>query len=283
MMNIVYWNGEFIPFGEVKVPLEDRGYLFADGIYEVIRAYRGKPFALQEHLERLKKSARAIEITIPFSSKELISASEKLIELNKPHGDSIIYIQLTRGSASRSHVFPDNAKPNLWMMLKPFTKEIDYQRGVRAITVPDERWSRCSIKSISLLPNVLASEKARKAGAFEAIMVRDGFITEGTSSNFFMVEEEIIKTPPLTNYILPGITRDIVLKLCDESDFHYEEVHIGLDEIFHAQEIFLTSATIEILPVIAIDEVNIGNGTPGKKTKELLRIFHEYVGVSHRN
>ena len=277
MVSSIYWNGEFIPYDEVRVPLEDRGYLFADGVYEVIRVYGGKPFALRRHLERLKRSATALEIPLSPSSEELSTAAEKLIALENRKGDATLYIQLTRGAAPRSHIFPDQVRPNLWMMLRPFLKEIDYQNGVKAITVPDERWSRCYVKSISLLPNVLARQKARRAGVFESIMVRDGFVTEGSSCNFFMILEGTLKTPPLTNYILAGITREIVLELCRRKRIRYIEAHIGLDEIYHAQEIFLTSATIEIVPVVAVDGINIGAGKPGKGTKELLDAYHESV------
>jgi len=279
MVSSIYWNGEFIPYGEVKVPLEDRGYLFADGVYEVIRVYGGKPFALGRHLERLKRSSMAIELPFLLSTEELSAAAERLIALDNKKGDTILYIQLTRGAAPRSHIFPDVVRPNLWMMLKPFLKEIDYRNGVKAITVPDERWSRCYIKSISLLPNVLACQKARREGAFESIMIRDGFVTEGSSSNFFMIDEGILKTPPLTNYILPGITRQIVLELCNRKKIKYSETHIGLGEIYCAQEIFLTSATIEIVPVVCVDRVNIGTGNPGEKTVELLNAYRENVSV----
>jgi D-alanine transaminase len=280
MISLVYWNGDFIPYDEVKVPLEDRGYLFADGVYEVIRVYGGKPFALKQHLERLKRSAETLEIPLLLSSPELRAAVEKLIALENRKGDTSLYIQLTRGAAPRSHLFPDQVQPNLWMMLKPFLKEIDYQRGVAAITVPDERWSRCYIKSIALLPNVLAREKARRAVAFESIMVRDGFITEGSSCNFFMVEQGILKTPPLTNYILPGITRQIVLELCDQHKIEHREIHIALDEIYRAREIFLTSATIEIVPVVTVDGISIGGGKPSETTMKLLKIYRQCVMVS---
>jgi len=277
MVSSIYWNGEFIPYDEVRVPLEDRGYLFADGVYEVIRVYGGKPFALRRHLERLKRSATALEIPLLPSPEELSTAAEKLIALENKTGDTTLYIQLTRGEAPRSHLFPDPVRPNLWMMLRPFLKEIDYRNGVKAITVPDERWSRCHIKSISLLPNVLAHEKARRAGAFESIMVRDGFVTEGSSCNFFMILEGTLKTPPLSNYILAGITREIVLELCHRKKIKSLESHIGLDEIYQAREIFLTSATIEIVPVVDVDGINIGTGRPGKGTKELLDAYHESV------
>ena len=277
MNSLVYWNGEFIPYGEVKVPLEDRGYLFADGVYEVVRVYGGKPFALGRHLERLKRSAEALELPLLLSSRELNAAAKRLIALDNQKGDTSLYIQLTRGTAPRSHLFPDLVRPHLWMMLKPFLKEIDYANGVRAITVPDERWSRCYIKSISLLPNMLAREKARRAGAFEAIQVRDGFITEGSSCNFFMVDKGFVKTPPLTNYILPGITREIVLELCDRHKIEHRETYIGLDEIYRAQEIFLTSATIEIVPVVAVDGVGIGEGKPGGKTVRLMMAYRKSV------
>lgn len=279
MKDLVYWNGEFIPYEEVKVPLEDRGYLFADGVYEVIRVYKGKLFAFEEHFDRLKNSAEALEIPLPLSAAELASVSERLIESNRPKGNSTVYIQLTRGAAPRNHLFPERVKPNLWMMLKPFDKRVDHRTGVRVITLQDERWSRCDIKSISLLPNVLAREKARRADAFEAVMFRDGLITEATSSSFFMVDRGIIKTPPLTHYILPGVTRKIVLKLCSESHFPYEEVQIPRDEIYHAQEVFLTGTSMEVLPVIEIDGIKIGDAAPGRIAKELLRIFCEYAGV----
>ncbi|MDI3548647.1 MAG: D-alanine transaminase [Halanaerobiales bacterium] len=276
MNNPVYINGEFMEYEAARIDLEDRGYQFADGVYEVINSYNGKPFRMIEHFERLKKSAAALEIKVSDYG-QLQADAEELIR-RSGFTDASLYLQITRGTEPRSHAYSDDLTPNIVMTVKELKNHPDeyYQKGVKAITLPDERWSRCYIKTIALLPNVLAKKKAKRAGAFEAIMVRDGFITEGTSSNLFIVRDERIITPPATNYILNGITRRVILEEAAKLGFTVLEESISLGELFEADEVFLTGTTTEVMPVVEIDGGVIKDGKPGKITGKL---FDHYRGL----
>lgn len=281
MEDIVYVNGRFLEYDEACVGIEDRGYQFADGVYEVVVIYRSKPFLLEEHLTRLKMSADELEITgVDFDLLE--DAITELMNKN-PHILSEpylkLYIQVTRGVQPRSHAYSDHLTPGIVLQLHKFAGHPSsyYEKGVQVITLPDERWARCYIKSIALLPNVLAKMKAKKAGAFEAIFIRDGFAMEGTSSNFFIVRSGRIFTPPASNYILNGINRRLTIREAKKLGFSVIEKSISLDELYKADEIFLTGTSTEVMPVVEIEGVTIGDGKPGEISKKLLSRYRELL------
>ena len=274
---VVYLNGKFMPYDEAKVGIEDRGFQYADGIYEVIRVYDGKPFRLEDHFDRLEMSAKAIELDLPDLEKLKADAME-LLRLNGSR-EASLYIQVTRGPAVRKHEFPAEAQPTVVMMAREVTGyPQEYRRnGVKAITVPDDRWAKCYIKSVSLLPNVLAKEKAKRAGAYEAIFIRDGFLMEGSHSNVFVVESGVLKTPPLTNYILAGVTRQVVLEIANDLGVPWFEESIPLDRLLKADEVFFTGTVTEIMPVVSIDGKVIGSGVPGPLAMKLHEAFVKVV------
>lgn len=275
MAEIVYLNGDIVPYEEARVGIEDRGYQFADGIYEVVAVYDNKPIKFEEHFVRLKKSAEGLEINFDDYDKLKKDAREMIAE--SKYNDIKLYIQITRGNASRNHAYPEDMTPNVVMTVdqlkgKPANY---YEKGVKAITVPDERWSRCHIKSIALLPNILAKKKAKRAGAYEAIQIRDGFVTDGTSSNVFIVNDEKIITPPATNYLLNGITRRVILEEAKEMGFEVLESSISLYDLHNADEVFLTGTTTEVMPITEIDGRTISQGSPGKLTTEIYNRYQD--------
>ncbi|MCK4259585.1 MAG: D-amino-acid transaminase [Halanaerobiales bacterium] len=271
MGKIVYFNGEFKPYSEAHIEVYDRGYNFADGIYEVVVIFNGVPLKMEEHFIRLQQSAVALEINLPDCEKLMEDAME-LIKKNNSYEVSTLYIQVTRGSEVRKHVYSDDLIPNIVMTVKEFKghPEAYYQEGAKAITVPDERWSRCNIKTICLLPNIMAKKVAKRAGAFEAIQIRDGFVTDGTSSNVFIVKDGEIITPPATNYILNGITRQVILAEAEKIGLSTQERSVSLAELLNADEVFLTGTTTEVMPLVEIDGKVIGLGKPGSYTKKLM-------------
>ena len=277
MSTLIYYNGQFKEKGQVYIDLEDRGYLFSDGVYEVIVAEEGRLFKLEEHFARLEKSALGLDILLA-DYKGLQEAAIKLLE-GSGYRKAKLYIQITRGTETRNHAYSDGLRPNVLMMVSPLAGNPAeyYQNGVKAITVPDERWSRCHIKAISLLPNVLAKKKAKREGAFEAIQIRDGFVTDGSSSNVFLVEDSVIITPPATNYILNWITRVVVLELAAKLGYLAREESISSARLFAADQVFLTGTTTEIMPVCAIDGKKIGSGQPGRITTELYTAYRELL------
>jgi D-alanine transaminase len=277
---LVYLNGQYLPHGEARVPVDDRGFLFADGVYEVIRVYDGQPFMGEAHYERLRAGLRAIRIgTDPIDAVR--TAASRLIEENGLRsGDATIYIQVTRGAAPRRHSFPDaDVPPTVYVAAKPFRQHPStcWDDGVAAITVPDTRWSRCDIKSIALLPNVLANQQAKVAGAFEAVFVRDGVLIEGSHSNLAGVIDGEIVTYPVCNYILPGITRRFVLDLARELGLPVREGAILVDEIDRVEELFLTGTTTEVMPITRLDGRPVGEGRPGPAVRKLQRAYRERV------
>ena len=281
MSEKIYYNGNIINREEAKVDIEDRGYQFADGVYEVIAFYQGKPFTLNEHMERLVFSASEIDIEIP-SAETLISEAKNYIKETEYAGKNAkLYVQVSRGVASRSHSYPDGLEPVIIMKAGPLNPNPEkyFQEGVKIITLPDERWSRCYIKSIALLPNILAKKKAKKADAYEAVMTRDGFVTEGSSSNIFIVEDDKIITPPATNYILNGITRQTVIdRLAPELDYEIKEESIPYYTLLNADQVFLTGTTTEIMPVVQINDKVVGDGKVGAETKDIFETFRELTG-----
>lgn len=280
---LVYLNGKFVRFDEAKVSVWDRGFLFADAVYEVIRCYSGTPFRLEDHLERLFTGLRGLELDEGVSEGELAGAIFKLAkrEAERLGRDILIYIQVTRGAAPRTHAFPVQTKPTVVMFVQAIQQmpNATRERGVRVVTADDNRWGLCHIKGTGLLPNVLAKEKAKRQGAFEAIFIRDGVVTEGSSSNVFAVIEGELLTHPLDG-ILPGITRKTVIQLAREMSIPVVERAMRLEEVLKADEAFLTSSTIEIMPVAEIDGVPVGFGGPGPVTRSLYERFQDAVRLA---
>jgi D-alanine transaminase len=274
-----YLNGEFVDRALARVPVEDRGFLFADGVYEVIRVYRGKPFLLDAHMRRLRQGLAALHIT-DAGTAELPDVAARLIAENSVSGDGTIYLQVTRGTAPRRHAFPaPDVAPTIYAVATPFTNHPEswFTDGVPAITTPDMRWSRCDIKSIALLPNVLANQAAHEAGAFEALFIRDGVLIEGSHSNLFGVVDGVLMTYPSTNYILTGITRNLVLDLARELDIPAVESPLYWEQRARIQELFLSGTTTEIMPVTRVDGELVGSGDRGTITERLQRAFRERV------
>lgn len=278
MPNIAFVNGKWSSISAAKVSVEDRGFQFGDGIYELIRTYHGEVFHMEEHLSRLEASAKEIEITLPYSRAQL----EKIIRLGcrkSGYADTKIYIQATRGAAPRLHSFPKKAKPTLVMTFREFEPLPLKLReeGVAVLSTPDIRWARCNVKSLNLLPNVMAREQALRAGAFEAVFIRDGKLTEGAGSNLFAVIGKKMITPPAGPYILSGITREVVLQIGRKNGLEMVEKELTLAQLYAADELFLTGTTVEVLPVVRLDGRAIGTGRPGEKTAFLYRAFQEQI------
>lgn len=276
-MGKVIFNGEIVRQENVKINLEDRGFQFGDGVYEVIRIYNGKPFALMEHIDRLFASAEEIFMEISTSKDKLIELITDLIALEGGHTCNL-YIQVTRGVAIRNHVIPENASTTLigYIMdgARPNTL---MQSGAEAVTSEDLRWQRCDIKSISLLGNVLAKKKATDANCLEAILHRNHVVTEGSSTNVWIVTNGKIFTHPANNYILNGITRQKLISIIHHHKFSFEERPFTIEQLLVADEVFITSTTLEIIPIVAIDEKKINNGIPGNITRSLQRLFQEKI------
>jgi D-alanine transaminase len=275
---IAFYNGEFLPIEKISISPFDRGFLFADGVYEALRTYNKKLFMLHKHLERLKYSLE--QININFSElNEIENIIYRCAELNRFDSDFSAYIQITRGvSFPRTHHYSNQIKPNLFIYVSALkNREHEIKEGVSVILEQDVRWSRCDVKSTALLPNVLANHKAISSGHYEAVLFRDNFITEGSHTNFFAVKNDSIITAPLSNYILNGITRSIIFNLCEENNIQIIEEYILMNEIFTYDEFFLTGTTTEITPVVKIGNRMVGDGKPGKMTRKIQKLFYEFV------
>lgn len=264
-MGSVYLDGQFLPIESARVSVLDRGFLFGDGIYEVIPVYGRHPFRLQEHLQRLENSLAEVRITNPHTRAEWATLLSELIDHNSGE-DQSLYLQITRGVAPRDHYFPDESTPpTLFMMSNPLagTPEKTLQSGIAAITEVDSRWSRCNIKSISLLANVLHRQHAIDHNAKESILIRDGEVTEGAASNLFIIQQGTILTPPKGQYLLPGVTRDLLLELAQQHNLPCREAAIHEADLSTAEEIWITSSTKEIIPVTTLNQQPVGSGKPG--------------------
>lgn len=276
---IAYFNGSFLRKEEITISPDDRGFLFSDGVYEVVRAYGGKPFKMAEHMDRLARSLRETRIDFPGVA-DLAVAGAKLIARNRLEAaDSILYFQITRGVASRKHTFPDPPVPATAMVLispAPSSAEMR-EKGVGAILVPEFRWSRCDIKAIGLLGSVLAVQQAKEKGAEEAIFVRDGVVTEGTHTNVLAVFNGHILTHPLGNFILTGVTRGTVLELCRRLGIVCKEQAFRGEDLNRASEIVITGTNKEITPVVRLDGRPVGTGTPGPLTRRLQAAYSALV------
>jgi D-alanine transaminase len=271
---IGYLNGNFLPHTEIKISPDDRGFLFADGVYEVIRAYRGKFFKAEEHFARLRRSLHEIEIA-DKDNEELREVAEELLTRNGlAQCDATVYIQITRGAAPRKHAFPaSSTRSTVYLTASAFNAPAKSETGVRITLVPDIRWARCDIKSIALTPNVLANQRAVERNAEEAVFVREGVITEGSHSNFAAVFDGELVTHPKTNYILPGITREVTIRLCRELGIPVREFPIFERDLDRADEAMLLSTSNEVMPVVQVDDRQVLDGKPGAITLKLQRAF----------
>ena len=269
----IYLNGEFVTPSKARVSVEDRGFMLGDGVYEVVRYYRGKPFALQAHVERLKKSLEAVRIRLDWAVHDLARVSDELVQRNELP-DAQVYWQVTRGVAPRKHLFPDPPVPPTVLVMCYPEPPLDIAgrvRSMRAITRPDQRWKRCSIKSINLLPNLLDSQAAHEAGADTAILMRNGIATECPSRSLFLVERGVLVTHPLDGSILDSITRRVVIQLAQAERLAVREERPNAKRLFAAQEVFVVGTTTEIAAVTEIDKRRVGLGTPGELTRRLQR------------
>ena len=279
----VLWNEEIVDESEVKIDIEDRGYQFGDGIYEVIRIYDGYMYMEKEHLDRLWVSAEKIRMTLPFTREEL---SQRLHRLAQEVGleNARVYFQVTRGTATpRLHDFPNpkEVQPVLMADIQPASRPSAKQNiGIRAGFVEDKRWLHCDIKSISLLGNIMALDEAQQKGYDEAVLVRDGIVTEASASNLWMVKDEVLYTHPDGNLVLPGIAKIKIRELVKALGIELKEEAFTEKELLAADECFKTSSVAEIMPIIEIDNQTIGDGTPGKVTKKLLNAYIESVNLA---
>ncbi|MCU9614256.1 D-amino-acid transaminase [Caldibacillus lycopersici] len=272
-MSFIIFNGDITDRQNAKVDIEDRGYQFGDGIYEVVRIYNGHPFALTAHIERFFESAAKIQMDISYSKEKIESLIYALLD-KEGKSTASLYLQYSRGISVRNHVIPKNINGTLVGYLLDGERPVALmENGVSAIIAADTRWLHCDIKSISLLGNILAKSKAVEAGCTEAILHRDQIVTEGSSTNIWIVQDGELITHPANNLILNGITRQQLIMIATQHDMPYTEKSFTVTELLHADEVFLTSTTLEIVPITIIDGKKIGNGKPGAITKELQKLF----------
>ena len=271
-------DGRTVDLKELVIAMEDRGYQFGDGVYEYTKVYNGKCFALKQHIDRLFRSLRELRIPGVFTFDEMAGIHERLISESGIENGGI-YLQITRGWAPRAHNFPDAVIPCLTMTIRPGTSNPAlWEKGVGVLSIPDERWLRCDIKSLNLLGNILGKQKAKEAGCFEAIQIRDSKVTEGTSSNFFIVKDDVVWTYPLGNLILTGVTRTKVLEeIAPAQGQSFLEKAFTLDQALKADEAFLSGTTTEIMPVVTIDGKPVGNGKIGPVTQKIQQAYKALI------
>jgi D-alanine transaminase len=277
--DVAFVNGSFVPLAEAKISIDDRGFQFGDGIYEVIRTYKGHPFALEAHLTRLERSAIALDLAQPYSRTEWAHLVLEGVK-RAAYPEAKIYIQLSRGVAPRDHAYPAQVTPTVVMTIREF-RPLDRSvqaAGVEAMTTEDIRWGRCDIKSVNLLANVLARQQAKQAQVFEAILVKEGLVTEGAVSNVMVVRGGTVMTAPEGPRILSGVTRAVVLELARNEGLPIHERFISQAELYDADEVFLTGTTVEVLAVVRMDGKVIGDGRPGPVTRRLAASFTNLVG-----
>jgi D-alanine transaminase len=278
--DIVYVNGSLLPRSEARVSVEDRGFVFGDGVYEVLRVINGSLFATRFHNDRLERSLDGVRITLASgdSPARFVEIGKQLLRENDlTRGEATLYVQVTRGAMTRAHNFPPpDIKPTIYISVARFTPYTDFaQSGTSAISHPDIRWGRCDLKTLNLLPNILASQTAKERGAFEAMLIRDGVVTEGTRTNFFGVVNGSLRTHPSDVHILPGITRSVLRDLARDLSIELDETPISLAEIPKLSELFLTGTTTDVMPVVKLDDKPVGNGRPGELTRRLQRVLAE--------
>ena len=277
-MTTAYLNGSFLPLEDARVPVMDRGFLFGDGVYEVIPVYGGRLFRLAQHLQRLQNSLDGVRIGNPLTPDAWRELLEELVRRNSGTNQAV-YLQVTRGvAAKRDHAFPADVRPTVFAMSNPLPepRDIAGEPGIHAITLPDIRWQYCNIKAITLLPNVMLRQQAIEADTAEAILIKDGYATEGAASNIFIVRNGVLITPPKGPALLPGITRDLIVELAAGNAVPYREADITEAELRSAGEIWLTSSTREISPVVRLDNTIVGDGRPGPVWQHMIALFQAY-------
>jgi D-alanine transaminase len=272
-----------MPLEEARVPVLDRGFIFGDGVYEVIPVYSRKPFRLKEHLKRLQTSLDGIRLNNPHSDAQWVELLAQLVTQNQGE-DQYIYLHITRGVAKRDHAFPKQAQPTVFIMSTPLqtTPPELLKTGVAAITAQDNRWLRCDIKTISLLPNVLLRQMAVDGGAGETVLLRDGFLTEGAASNIFVVKNSVVLAPPKNHLILPGITYDVVLELAAAHSIPHQVRAVSESEVRTAQELWMTSSGKEVLAITTLDNQPVGDGKPGKLFWRMHELYQNYKATAMR-
>ena len=274
---MIYLNGSFIPIEDARISVLDRGFIFGDGVYEVISVYSHIPFRLTEHLRRLQKSLDGIQLKNPHTDIEWEKLITQIIANNEGE-DQSIYLHITRGVAPRNHAFPKEVAPTIFIMSSPLIaapKEL-IVTGVSAITANDNRWSRCDIKAISLLPNVLLRQMASDSDATETLLLRDGFLSEGSASSIFIVKNKILLVPPKSNFMLPGITYDVVLELAVKYQMPYKIREISENDLRSSDEILLASSTKEIMSITLLDGKKVGSGKPGEVFAQLYQHYQNF-------
>lgn len=277
-MSTVYLNGAFLPQAEAKVSVMDRGFLFGDGVYEVIPVYSRRPFRLAEHLGRLGASLAGIRLADPHSAAEWTALVARIVA-ESPAEDQSVYLQVSRGPmAVRNHAFPKEVKPTVFLMSEPLLPPpAEYrQQGIAAVTAADNRWLRCDLKVTSLLANCLLRQLAVDAGCAETVLLRDGFLTEGAASNIFPVKDGVLLAPPKNHLMLPGITYDVVLELAAAHGLPAEVRPVSEAELRGADELWLTSSTKEVLPIVRLDGRPVGDGRPGPRFNHMHRWYQDF-------
>ena len=281
---LVHLNGRYVPAGEATISALDRGFIFGDGVYEVWRVVRGQLFEAARHHQRLERGLRELKIARPAdASLEGITAiGERLLSENGlSDGDATLYVEITRGTAPRTHYFPPaSTTPTLLVTANEFKASQSRFTGTSVITQPDVRWLRCDLKTVQLLPNVMARQAATEAGASEALFVRDGTITEGTHTTVFGVIDGVLRTHPANHLVLPGVTRGVVIELAREIGVEVQEQAISVGELSRLSELFLTGTTTDVTPVVSVDGRRIGDGAPGAVSRSLLQRLLERMGLS---
>jgi len=295
MAQIVYLNGTFLPIEQAYVPVLDRGFIFGDGVYEVIPVYSGIAFRLQEHLQRLSSSLAGLRIDNLHTLAEWTDLVQTLIQENTPvqdagslslnNNDQSLYIHVTRGVAPRDHAFPKNTVPTVFMMSNPLItpSQVQVEHGVAAVSADDIRWDRCDIKAIALLPNVLLRQMAVDVGAAETILFRDGILTEGAASNIFAVENGVILAPPKDKHMLPGITYDLILELAVANGIAVDIGYFAEARIRAADELWITSSTKEVLAATSLDGKAVGDGKPGPVFRRIYALYQQYKDTVMRH
>ncbi len=274
---VVFLNGKFLPIDEARVPVLDRGFIFGDGVYELVPVYSRVPFRLDEHLARLERSLAAVRIRNPYGRAEWRDIVAQLVA-KQPFEDQGVYFQVTRGVAKRDHAFPKDAVPTVFGMSNPLVcppQEL-VERGAAAVSAEDFRWQRCDIKSISLIGNCLLRQVSADAGAAETILFRDGKLTEASASNVFVVRRGVIASPPKSNLILPGITYDVVAELAQAGGLPLEFRDLSEAEVRGADELWVTSSSKEVLAIVTLDGKPVGEGRPGPVFRRMYALYQEF-------
>ena len=277
MSETAYLNGQFLPLADARIPVLDRGFIFGDGVYEVIPVYSRRPFRLPEHLRRLQHSLDAIRLGNPMADAEWTRLIHELVARHSGE-DQSVYLQVTRGVAKRDHAFPKEGKPTVFMMSSPLSTppREQIEQGVPCITATDFRWLKCDVKSVSLLGNCLLRQLAADAGAVEVVLFRDDFLTEASASNVFVVRNNKMLAPPKNHLILPGITYDVVLELAAAKGISIELRAIAEQEVRNADELWVTSSSKEVLAITTLDGKPVGNGRPGPLFRTVHQAFQDF-------